>query len=138
MQGILIASHGKLADGLLDSLKVFFGQELTQIDSVCYLAGESLNEFTDSLKKKTEELDTGDGVLILVDLFGGTPAHAVTALISNKVKVISGFNLPMVMEILSVRENSILEPSDVIEYGKAGLMEWNPNDFEPADDEEFF
>lgn len=75
MKGILLLSHGDMAKGMADSAKLFFGEVIEQMDYLCLHAGDSSEEFAEQLCKKVNELDYGDGVVMLVDLYGGTPCN---------------------------------------------------------------
>lgn len=105
MVGLLFVSHGKTAEGLLDSLKMFFGDKIEAVDSLTLTLDDSADEFGERIKEKITQLDQGDGVIILADLRGGTPANQASMHISDRVKVVYGVNLPFCIELLSAREN---------------------------------
>lgn len=67
MIGIVLISHGKMADGMLDSCKLFFGEEIPQILSVCLLPENSPEDFDKKIELAISKVDSGDGVLILCD-----------------------------------------------------------------------
>lgn len=73
--------------------------------------GDGIDEFSDKVQTAYEELDDGDGVLVFVDIFGGSPSNAVMKLISQKpeVKAIAGLNMPMLVEAFLTREGSTVE-----------------------------
>ena len=74
MKGIILASHGKLADGMMDTLKMFSG-DIQQADAICFLPGEDMKEFLDKLEKAIDAVDTGDGVVVFCDLLFGSPCN---------------------------------------------------------------
>ena len=74
MKGILLASHGRLAEGLLDTLQIFCG-ELQQMQALCLLPGEEITEFMEKLEAAIQKVDTGEGVVIFCDLLFGSPCN---------------------------------------------------------------
>ncbi|MDX8416344.1 PTS sugar transporter subunit IIA [Absicoccus intestinalis] len=127
MKGIILASHGKMADGLLDSLELFNGQ-LSQVQALCLLPGEEIPLFIQRIQKAVSQVDTGDGVVIFCDLLFGSPCNCSSVLIkdtkmANKVDIITGMNLPMVMEFLASRERNI-SSDEIINVGREGIQDF--------------
>ncbi len=107
MIGIVVAAHGPLPDALLDSTRLIYGEPV-QTSTVALMPGDSLEGLIERLRAAVQEVDTGEGVLILLDMFGGTPANAA-ALISQQqqqVSAVTGANLPMLLETFMQREGS--------------------------------
>lgn len=107
MIGIVIAAHGSLPEALLDSTRMIYG-EPNQIATVALMPGDSLEGLIERLRAAVEQVNSGDGVLILLDMFGGTPANAA-ALISQQivnVYAVTGANLPMLLETFMQREGT--------------------------------
>lgn len=75
MLGVLLVSHGNMAEGMIDSVKMFFGPDLEQIDFLSLKLDMAIDDFKEALTMKLSSLDQGDGVVILTDLLGGTPAN---------------------------------------------------------------
>ncbi len=128
MKGIILASHGKLAEGLLDSLKIFTGDP-EKIEAICLMPGDDISEFVQKLKKSIEKVDTGEGVILFCDLLFGTPCNCGGSLFKTqdnleKVQIITGMNLPMVLEYLGVRDSK-LSPTEIIAVGKEGIVDFN-------------
>lgn len=121
MTGILVVSHGSLAAGLLDAAALFFGKQ-AQLSALTLLGGDDTQEFRARMEKAVAELDCGDGVLILADLFGGTPCNCAMALQSASVQVVSGVNLSMLMEALSLREAPPLDIRAVAAAARDGVV----------------
>ena len=105
MVGLLLISHGSLASGLLDAAEMILGRQ-EQIKAVGLLPQDSPEGFQETIRTLVKELDSGEGVLILADLFGGTPVNAAAYLVSEKlnVEVVTGVSLPMLLEALTGRE----------------------------------
>ena len=110
MVGVLVVAHGEMAAGLLDAARMIVGEQEA-------LLALSLQEMEDveGLMAKVEEaisqVDGGEGVLVLVDLPGASPfnASARIAMTREGIEVITGVNLPMLAELLVLREGSSLE-----------------------------
>lgn len=125
MKGVILASHGKLADGLLDTLQLFNGEQ-EQLVSLCLLPGDDIVEFVNRIKEAVDQVNTGDGVVVFCDLLYGSPCNCSSRLLMDdelkgKVDVITGMNLPMVMEYLGMRESG-MSPEDIINTGKEGIQ----------------
>lgn len=122
--GILLLSHERLGQAMLDiSVKTL---------SVCPLAtavmGVALDDDPDRLvldaEKKLAELDSGDGVLVLTDLCGATPANIACRLAHlENVMVVAGLNLPMLMRVLNYPDLQLTEMAErAVEGGRQGIM----------------
>lgn len=104
MIGIVLAAHGPLPGAFLESTGMILG-DLPQVASISLMPGDSLEGLVDRLQAAVHEVNTGDGVLILLDLFGGTPANA-TAFLSQQaqdLRAVTGMNLPMLLETFMAR-----------------------------------
>lgn len=107
MIGIVLAAHGPLPAAFLESSGMILG-DLPQVASLSLMPGDSLEGLVERLQAAVGEVNTGDGVLVLLDMFGGTPANA-TALLSQQmpnVCAITGMNLPMLLETFTARMNT--------------------------------
>lgn len=122
--GVLLVSHGLLGQAMLDvSVKTL---------SVCPLATRvlsvPLDDDPDALllraKKKIDDLNSGDGVLVLTDLCGATPSNIACRLAHlNDVMVVAGLNLPMLIRVFNYPELSLAEMAErAIEGGRQGIM----------------
>lgn len=128
MKGIVLASHGKLAEGLLDTLKIFSGDP-DNVEAICLMPGDDIPEFLQQLKTSIQNVDTGEGVVVFCDLLFGTPCNCGGALFKQEgnlesVQIITGMNLPMVLEYVGSRNNN-MSFSDIINTGKAGIVDFN-------------
>lgn len=136
MIGILLISHGDMARGMAHSATMFFGDNIEQLDSLGFQQEDNLIDFEAELGRKIQQLDTGDGVIVLADLFAGTPAHKTTSFLSENVKVICGMNFPMLLELLSLRT---MEPAPdwetLMQVGRDGIRFWEiPESTASSDD----
>ena len=105
MIGLVLVAHGPLPDALLESAAMIAG-EFESIATLSLMPGDSLEELIDRIRAAAEGVDSGDGVLILLDLFGGTPSNAATLITQQREKTyaVSGVNIPMLLEVLLTRQ----------------------------------
>lgn len=127
MKGIIIASHGNMAQGLLDTTKLFFGEQ-PQIKAFCLQANDNPDDFVEVLKNGIKEVDAGDGVVVFCDMLFGSPCNCMLRVLSEdinnpKLDVVTGVNLAMVLQILSVRENSDCSVQELIDAGNQGIAD---------------
>lgn len=118
MKGILLISHGRMAEGMMDTISLFFGN-LEQTDYICLKKEDNPSDFKDAMEKKIQALDTGDGVLVLADMLGGTPCNQSAYFIQNSATVITGLNLPMLLTVMAAREN--IDFDQVMNEGRTGI-----------------
>lgn len=129
MVGILLMSHGKMAEGMLDSCKLFFGDDIAQIKALCLMAGDNPEEFDQIIRDAVAEIDDGCGVIAMCDLLGGTPCNRSAMVLNDRLQVITGMNFTMLLELLgrrmSVDDITELDISDLIQVGKDGIISMN-------------
>ena len=106
MIGVVVAAHDALAAGLCTAAMCIVGT-LEQVAGVGLDPGESPEDFREHFSSALDTVDSGDGVIVLVDLFGGTPGNVVIRLISerpqDRVEVVTGASLPMLLEVYTQR-----------------------------------
>lgn len=103
MIGIIVASHGPMATGIIETSQWFFGKQ-PQLQSLCLQPEQNIENFDEQIKNLVREVDTGDGVIILCDLLFGTPCNRSALQLNDNIELIAGVNLGMLLEILSSRE----------------------------------
>ncbi len=120
MIGIIIMSHGNFAKEMLNSV-----QHITDardgMDSVCLFPDDDVETKRQELIEKIKLVDKGKGVVIFTEIFGGTPSNiAISLLEQNKVEVLAGVNIPMVVKLVQEREKSPIKSAidASIEAGK--------------------
>lgn len=126
MKGIILTSHGEMANGMLDTSKLFFGDQ-PQLATACIYSGQSPDEFINVLRDKINEVDTGDGVIVMCDILFGTPCNTLARLIGEGMTnfdVITGMNLPMLLQLLSVREAGDVDLADLVNQGSEGIKDF--------------
>lgn len=98
MVGILLVSHGPMAKGVMDSYR-FFNDDITQMESHCLNADDDPKSFYRKMLEACDRIDSNDGVLIITDIPGGTPANQAQIIMSQRnVEVLAGMNMLMVIE----------------------------------------
>jgi mannose PTS system EIIA component len=109
MIGLLIVTHGELAREFVAATEHVVGP-LEQCDAICIGADDDLEERRNDICQRIAALNTGKGVLILTDMFGGTPSNlAISQLARGKVEVLAGVNLPMMIKLAESRSTLDLE-----------------------------
>ena len=104
MIGIVLVTHGRLANEFSAALVHVVGPQ-KQIISIAIGANDDMEKRRDDIVNAVEEVDNGNGVIILTDMFGGTPSNlAISIMDPGKVEVLAGVNLPMLIKLASVRE----------------------------------
>lgn len=126
MKGVVLLSHGTLCDGYLEAAKLFFPDGLEQVETCPLHADSNIDEYTSDLLEKIRRVNTGEGVLILADLAGGTPANIISKLMlvqNLNARVIVGFNFPIFLELLGQRLTDCYDVDHLVEIGKSGIYE---------------
>jgi PTS system mannose-specific IIA component len=124
MVPVLILSHGALAHTLVETAERIVGQ-LAGVQALSLDWEEPRESLVARLSQAIADLDQGDGVLILTDLFGDTPSNVALGLVSSRhVEVVTGVNLPMVLRLAceGVRPKSLSELATWIQAkGRQGI-----------------
>ena len=100
MVGIILASHGEFAKGIMQSGTMIFGEQ-KNVEAVTLMPSEGPDDIKAKIKDAVASFDNQDEVLILVDLWGGTPFNQANVLFEehkDKWAIVAGMNLPMVIE----------------------------------------
>jgi len=123
MAGIIIATHYTFAESLKETVFMIVGQK-EKVTALTLLKSDTLETFTAKMKDAVEKNDDGKGVVIMADMFGGTPMNAAFSLYSSdpKIKIITGVNMPMVVEAMNHIEKSSAEITEMIFSKKDRLI----------------
>ena len=113
MIGIVVISHGNFADELISAVNfVLSGKPAIKMAGINLDRDVDFDAFKKEIKRTIKKVDKGDGVLLVTDMFGGTPSNiSLTFLEENKVEVISGVNLPMLIKLATLPEGTTLSES---------------------------
>ncbi|MBW5783651.1 mannose/fructose/sorbose PTS transporter subunit IIA [Listeria monocytogenes] len=105
--GIIIGTHGEAARELLKSTEMIIGKQ-DNVEFITFVPGENTDTLITKYKEKLDKLDTSEGVIFMVDLFGDSPYNASSqiALPEDNMDVVTGVNIPMLLETLSMRAAS--------------------------------
>lgn len=128
MVGVLLIAHGALAQSLVESAKMIMGDDIPNYRALQLEIGADLEQYKSDFLTAVRELNTGDGVLVLADLFAGTPANtALQNLRQEGYGLLTGANLAMVVETLSNRDGMTLEEikEAALEAAKASMVDIN-------------
>ncbi len=106
MVGLVVATHGRLAEELLRTAEGIVGP-LDQCEAVSIGAGASMDDARARLAEAVKKADAGEGVLVLTDMFGGTPANLALTFLDEKLEVVTGVNLPMILKLATARADNL-------------------------------
>ncbi len=116
--GIIATSHCKLAEEMLNVAEMIVGP-LENCRAVCFPPDQAVEDMMKTLREAIREVDKGKGVLILTDLFGGTPANISLSFQGPGVEVVCGMNLPMLIKLAGCRGQNLREAASLVkEYGQ--------------------
>jgi PTS system mannose-specific IIA component len=105
MIGIVIVTHSHLGDALIDAAEFIIGTRPDNMVSVSINLNENVDKLREKIAKGIKKVDQKKGVLILTDMFGGTPSNlSYSFLEEGRVEVISGVNLPILIKALNTQE----------------------------------
>src|SRR5213080_195103 len=108
MIGLVLVTHGRLADEFRAALEHVMGPQ-KQIEAITIGAEDDSDLCRSDIIEAVNRVDSGDGVAILTDMFGGTPSNlAISCMSRPKVEVLAGINLPMLVKLAKVREERSL------------------------------
>ncbi len=104
MIGMVLVTHGRLAIELVNALEHVVGSQ-KKVASVCIGPDDDMEQRRREILDQVAKMDEGQGVVVLTDMFGGTPSNlAISIMDKAKVEVIAGVNLPMLIKLASVRQ----------------------------------
>ncbi|MCP5367265.1 MAG: PTS sugar transporter subunit IIA [Hyphomicrobiales bacterium] len=108
MIGLVLVTHGRLAEELIAAMEHVVGPQ-RNTEAVCIGPEDDMEQRRADILKSVDRAEDGDGVILLTDMFGGTPSNlAISVMDKAKVEVIAGVNLPMLIKLASARESADL------------------------------
>jgi len=120
MIGIIVVTHGQLAVELVNAARTIVG-EIPSTAAVSIGWSDDVSAARAAIEAALADVGGGD-VLILTDMFGGTPTNVSLAFLSPRVEIVTGVNLPMLIKLSSLRDGEILEVARVIrDKGKGAI-----------------
>jgi mannose PTS system EIIA component len=103
MIGLILVTHGKLAEEFVSAMQHVVGRQ-EAVATVCIGPNDDMEARRQEIAAAIETVDSGQGVIVLTDLFGGTPSNlAISLMKAGKVEVIAGINLPMLIRLAKAR-----------------------------------
>jgi PTS system mannose-specific IIA component len=107
--GLVVVTHGQLASELVNAARAIVG-EIPALSAVSIGWGDDPTQAREAIERALAEVSGGTGdVLILTDMFGGTPTNLSLPFLGPRVEIVTGVNLPMLIKLTSLREGDLLE-----------------------------
>ena len=122
MIGVLVITHGNLGSELIKSAEMIKGPQ-PGLHSVSINSEKGVEDIKKEITGAIKKADSGDGILILTDLFGGTPSNiSLSFMREGKVEVVTGVNLPMLLKLEIRKDKSLAETASFIkDYGRKNI-----------------
>ncbi len=109
MIGLVLVTHGRLAAEFLAATEHVVGPQ-ENVKAICIDPEDDMEQRRKDILQAMDDVDSGGGVVLLTDMFGGTPSNlAISTMDKANVEVLAGINLPMLIKLTSVRQSSSLE-----------------------------
>ncbi len=100
--GLLVITHNQTGEALLDTATAIIGGSPLQTRTIAVTTDSNPEQVTEYARKLAGELDEGEGILILTDMFGSTPSNIATSLLDQpRIMLVTGINLPMLVRVLN-------------------------------------
>jgi mannose PTS system EIIA component len=122
--GILLLTHEAMGDALIETARHLLGRISLKIDAFSIPPGSDTDFAMTSAAARVRKLDSGDGVLVLTDIFGATPSNVIDKIqpLGVKLRRVSGLNLPMLLRVLNYSEQNLAELAQTAADGaRAGV-----------------
>jgi len=125
--GVLIVTHGEIGTALLTSASQILGGTPAQVSTLSVWRQDDPDDLILRARELLEQIDAGDGVLVLTDIFGATPGNVVSRLLADDhVEGVSGVSLPMLLRVLTGRNGSLSAAVQrAISGGSEGVVHMN-------------
>ena len=124
MIGVIVVTHCHLSEELIAAARLVVGEELKQFEAVSIAPSEGSEEIRKKIVTSIRRVDGGQGVLILTDMYGGTPSNiSLSFLEEKKIEVITGVNLPMLLKLATYETDMDLETlaAFITDYGQRNI-----------------
>ena len=109
MIGIVIVGHSNISKEFLIALEHIVGKQ-ENILAISIFPNDDINKKREEIIKSVKKVNKGKGVVILTDMFGGTPSNlAISVMDSEKIEVVAGVNLPMLIKMMSIRDKKSIK-----------------------------
>jgi PTS system mannose-specific IIA component len=124
MLGLLVVSHGHLAEQLVGAVRTIVG-EVDALEAISIGWDDKVETSSKRIEDAIRNVDRGQGVLVLTDMFGGTPTNLALMLHEqDRIEIVTGVNLPMLIKFTSLRESAELHEAaaQVAERGREAIQ----------------
>lgn len=122
MIGLVIVTHGGLAEEFKAAMEHVVGPQ-ENVATICIGPDDDMEKRREDITRAAQENNTGDGVILLTDMFGGTPSNlAISLLERGQVEVIAGINLPMLIKLAAVRDK--MDMAQSVEAGREAAQKY--------------
>ena len=124
MIGVVVVTHCHLAEELICAAQLVVGEEIKQFQPVSVDPQDDTEKIREKIMAAIRKVDLGQGVLILTDMYGGTPSNiSLSFLEGKKIEVITGVNLPMLLKLATYQNNLNLEQlaAFIADYGQRNI-----------------
>lgn len=116
MIGLVIVTHGQLAESFRTAVEHVVGQQ-PSIATICIEPQDNMEQRREDIVTAIDQVNKGKGVVVLTDMFGGTPSNLAISIMSQKnIEVLAGVNLPMLVKLASVRDK--VPMADAVEQAR--------------------
>ena len=124
MIGVLILTLGRVGEGLLEEATMIMGKEPEAVKTFTANCNQNPDIILADLRDMLEQFTDCDGVLVLADIYGATHVNAACQLLQHdKIEMVAGVNLPMLLRVLNYRDTSLREMVNLaVSGGKAGVI----------------
>ena len=122
MIGIVVVTHGQLAEQLVEAARTIVG-ELPRAAAVSIGWSDDVSQAQAEIERAIALVAPGGDVLILTDMFGGTPTNVSLPFLSARAEIVTGVNLPMLIKLSTLREGDLLEVARVVRDQGRGSIE---------------
>lgn len=123
MTGVVIVTHYRLGEEFLQALRLIV-PDAPPVQAVSVDPKQSVDEMREAISQALRRAETGEGVLVLTDMFGGTPSNiSLSFLAEHRVEVVTGLNLPMLIKLATMTEKKPLEElaAFIKDYGQRNI-----------------
>jgi PTS system mannose-specific IIA component len=122
--GVLLLTHEAMGDALIETARHLLGRISLRVDAFSIPPGSDTDFAMTSAAARVRKLDSGDGVLVLTDIFGATPSNVIDKIqpLGVKIRRVSGLSLPMLLRVLNYSEQNLAELAQTAADGaRAGV-----------------
>lgn len=125
MIGILLVTHPDFGQALINTVELIFDKKIENLTAISIDIKEDVNKLRKLINNSIKKIMTDDGILILTDMFGGTPSNLSYAFLEEgKIEVISGVNLPILLRAIPDRDKMNIDKlrGSLVEYGRKSIV----------------